>query len=63
MKKLFFKGLTKYTPAKTKYYPVKQKPLPSLGFCILMDLIGYGSFAIPFFGEFFDLIWAPVSAL
>ena len=28
-----------------------------------MDLIGYGSFAIPFFGEFFDLIWAPVQTV
>jgi hypothetical protein len=63
LKKLFFEALTKYTPAKTKYYPVKQKPLPSLAFCILMDIIGYGTFAIPFFGEFFDLIWAPISAL
>lgn len=48
---------------KTSYQPVKQKPLPSLAFCILMDLIGYGSFMIPFFGEFFDLIWAPISGL
>lgn len=63
LKKLLFKALTKYTPTKTKYYPVKQKPLPSLAFCILMDLIGYGTFAIPFLGEFFDLIWAPISAL
>lgn len=28
-----------------------------------MDLLGYASFAIPFFGEFFDLLWAPLSAL
>ena len=56
MKKLFFKS-------KTKYYPVKQKPLPPLSFCLLMDLLGYATFAVPFFGEFFDLIWAPISAL
>ena len=56
LKRLFF-------GKKTKYYPVKQKPLPSLSFCILMDLIGYASFAIPFFGEFFDLLWAPISGL
>lgn len=27
-----------------------------------MDLLGCASFALPFFGEFFDLIWAPISA-
>lgn len=56
LKKLFFKG-------NTQYYPVKQKPLPSLFFCILMDLVGYATFALPFFGEFLDLIWAPLSGL
>lgn len=39
------------------------KPLPSLIFCIIMDLIGYASFTIPFIGEFSDLIWAPLSAI
>lgn len=33
-----------------------------LFFCILMDAIGYASYAIPFLGEFSDIIWAPVSA-
>ena len=56
MKKLFFKG-------NTKYYPVQQKPLPSLASCIVMDLIGFASFGIPFFGEFIDILWAPISAL
>lgn len=56
LKRLFLKG-------NTKYYPVKQKPLPPLAFCILMDLVGYASFSIPFFGELFDLIWAPISAV
>src|SRR5678815_5568671 len=35
----------------------------SLLFCILMDFIGYASYAVPFFGEFSDILWAPVSAL
>ncbi len=35
---------------------------PSLIVCILMDLIGCVSFAIPGFGEFSDVIWAPLSA-
>ncbi len=39
------------------------KPLPPLIFCIIMDLIGYASFSIPFIGEFSDVIWAPLSAM
>ncbi|MBI2729924.1 MAG: hypothetical protein HYX40_04090 [Sphingobacteriales bacterium] len=34
----------------------------SLLFCILMDAIGYFTYAIPVLGEFGDIIWAPVSA-
>jgi len=36
---------------------------PSLMFCIVMDLIGYFSYAVPFLGEFLDLVWAPISAV
>jgi len=28
-----------------------------------MDLIGCATYAIPFLGEFADIIWAPVSAI
>jgi hypothetical protein len=28
-----------------------------------MDLIGYASYAIPFLGEFADVVWAPISAI
>ncbi len=38
-------------------------PVPNLLICILMDLIGYASFAIPGLGEFSDIIWAPLSGL
>jgi len=38
------------------------KSNPSLAFCILMDAIGMATYAIPFFGEFGDVIWAPISA-
>jgi len=41
----------------------KQQTSTSLVFCVLMDLIGYATYAIPGFGEFGDIIWAPVSAL
>ena len=30
--------------------------------CILLDALGYVSFIIPGFGEFTDVIWAPISA-
>ncbi|MGK2862990.1 MAG: hypothetical protein ACSLE0_13735 [Chitinophagaceae bacterium] len=39
------------------------KKQPSLIFCILMDLVGYATYAIPFFGEIGDILWAPVSSL
>jgi hypothetical protein len=48
---------------KRNRLPVVQKPLPSLAFCIAMDALGCASFLLPVFGEFFDLIWAPISAM
>lgn len=33
----------------------------SLLFCIVMDLIGYATYAIPGLAEFADIIWAPIS--
>ena len=41
----------------------EEKPMPSLIACLLFDFIGYASYAVPFFGEFLDLAWAPVSAI
>lgn len=38
------------------------KQQSSLLFCILMDAVGYATYAIPFLGEFADVVWAPVSA-
>jgi len=32
-------------------------------FCVIMDLIGYATYAIPFLGEFADIVWAPISAI
>lgn len=40
-----------------------ERRLPSLGFCILFDLAGYATYSLPFFGEFLDLLWAPLSAI
>src|SRR6478735_1007391 len=58
MKSLFFKNRKAAKPVI-----IEPKPLPSLGMCILMDLLGYASFGIPILGELLDLIWAPISAL
>ena len=40
--------------------PISQ---PSLLICILMDIIGYATYAVPGFGELGDILWAPVSAI
>lgn len=29
---------------------------------ILLDIVGYFSYAIPFIGEFSDVVWAPIAA-
>ena len=39
-----------------------EKPLPSLVFCIVMDLIGCASYVIPGLTEITDVVWAPISA-
>lgn len=40
-----------------------QNKQPNLALCIILDIIGYASFSIPFLGEFSDVIWAPLSGL
>ena len=39
------------------------KQQPSLIFCILMDVVGYATYAIPFLGEIGDIVWAPISSI
>jgi len=39
------------------------KQSPSLLICIVMDLVGYASYAIPGLGEFSDVVFAPISAI
>jgi hypothetical protein len=39
------------------------KKKPTLIFCILMDLLGYVTYAVPGIGELGDIIWAPISAI
>jgi hypothetical protein len=36
--------------------------LPNIAICVVMDLIGMFTYAIPALGEFSDIIWAPFSA-
>lgn len=42
---------------------MEKKYTPSLWICILMDLIGCASYAVPVLGDVSDLVWAPVSAI
>lgn len=30
--------------------------------CFVLDFVGYLSYVVPFFGEFTDVIWAPIAA-
>jgi hypothetical protein len=36
---------------------------PSLAFCVIMDIIGYATYAFPVIGEVADIAWAPISSL
>lgn len=38
------------------------KKNPSLWLCIGMDLLGSLSYALPIWGEWFDIVFAPISA-
>ncbi len=39
------------------------KKQPSIWFCLLMDAIGFASYALPVLGEFGDIVWAPLSSV
>ena len=54
MKKLIWKNQTAM--------PVVSQKMPSLAACLLIDFLGYATYAVPFLGEFLDVLWAPVSA-
>jgi hypothetical protein len=41
---------------------MQKRYTPALWTCILMDLIGCASYAVPVLGEASDIIWAPISA-
>lgn len=43
-------------------YKISQNKKVALVLSILMDLLGLVSFTLPYFGEFSDVIWAPISA-
>ncbi|NIG52450.1 hypothetical protein [Chitinophaga sp. Cy-1792] len=40
-----------------------KKYTPNLWICIVMDLLGCASYAIPVLGEVSDIVWAPISAI
>ena len=37
--------------------------MPSIWLCIFFDLVGMSSFFIPVYGEWIDMVWAPIAAL
>jgi len=39
------------------------KKQPSLLFCVIMDVLGYATYAIPGLGELGDIVFAPISAI
>ena len=39
------------------------KQQPSLAFCIIMDVLGFVTYAIPGLGELGDIVFAPISAI
>ena len=39
------------------------KTKPTLTFCLIMDLLGSATYLLPGLGEWFDILWAPISAL
>ena len=36
---------------------------PTLAFCLIMVLLGSATFLLPGLGEWFDILWAPISAM
>lgn len=37
--------------------------VPNIAICIVMDIIGMASYALPALAEFTDIVWAPLSAM
>ena len=46
-----------------KHMKEKTLILPNIAICILLDLVGMATYALPFLGEFSDVVWDPVSAM
>lgn len=42
--------------------PMNKSSAASFAICIVMDIIGYATYAVPVLGEFGDIVWAPISA-
>lgn len=49
-------------PDDGKGFTPQAERLPSLPFCIAMDLVGMASYIFPGLGESVDVIWAPISS-
>ncbi|WP_291908521.1 hypothetical protein [Chitinophaga sp. CB10] len=40
-----------------------KKYTPKLWICVVLDLLGCASYAVPVLGEVADIVWAPVAAI
>jgi len=54
--------LLPFGKSKTPAVPV-QKPLPSLGLCLVMDILGCVFVMIPIIGPVIEMLFAPISAV
>ncbi len=56
-----FKSETMDKPISTQ--GESNQKIKKLVYSILLDLIGMATFSIPFLGEAFDVVWAPIAGL
>ena len=48
---------------KKQIMKTEKQFVPNMAVCLIMDLIGMFTYAIPGLGEFADIVWAPISAI
>ena len=54
---------SKFDHQKQIFLNKMNRQQPSLIFCVLMDLLGYATYAVPLLGEIGDVFWAPLSSI
>jgi len=54
---------SKFDQQRQIFFNKMNRQQPSLIFCVLMDLLGYATYAVPLLGELGDIFWAPISSI